>query len=90
MSRKAPALAMQSVRLYRQVAVYDQLYTFLRQALEQAKIDERRDIPTFTVLDQPVETIVQRILDRVTSHRAPGRPDDDVTCVMVRVSAPKE
>jgi uncharacterized protein involved in exopolysaccharide biosynthesis len=34
--------------------VYDQLYQFLRQALEQAKIDERRDIPTFTVLDRAI------------------------------------
>lgn len=50
----APRLAMESVRLLRQVTVYDQLYQFLRQSLEQAKIDERRDIPTFTVLDQAI------------------------------------
>jgi tyrosine-protein kinase Etk/Wzc len=50
----APRLAMESIRLLRQVTVYDQLYQFLRQALEQAKIDERRDIPTFTVLDPAI------------------------------------
>jgi uncharacterized protein involved in exopolysaccharide biosynthesis len=40
--------------MLRQVTVYDQLYQFLRQSLEQAKIDERRDIPTFTVLDPAI------------------------------------
>ena len=50
----APRLAMESLRLLRQVTVYDQVYQFLRQALEQAKIDERRDIPTFTVLDPAI------------------------------------
>jgi len=50
----APRLAMESIRLLRQVTVYDQLYQFLRQSLEQAKIDERRDIPTFTVLDPAI------------------------------------
>jgi uncharacterized protein involved in exopolysaccharide biosynthesis len=42
-----------SLRLLRQVTVYDQIYQFLRQALEQAKIDEQRDLPTFTILDYP-------------------------------------
>jgi tyrosine-protein kinase Etk/Wzc len=50
----APRLAMESVRMLRQVAVYEQMYQFLRQALEQSKIDEQRDIPTFTVLDQAI------------------------------------
>lgn len=50
----APELSMSSIRLIRQVTVYDELYQFLRQALEQAKIDEHRDTPTFTVLDNAI------------------------------------
>jgi uncharacterized protein involved in exopolysaccharide biosynthesis len=50
----APRLAMQSLRLLRQVTAYDQLYQFLRKALEQARIEERRDVPTFSVLDPPI------------------------------------
>jgi len=49
----APGLTLTSLRLLRQVTVYDQIYQFLRQALEQAKIDEQRDLPTFTILDYP-------------------------------------
>jgi len=49
----APELTLTSMRLLRQVTVYDQIYQFLRQALEQAKIDEHRDLPTFTILDYP-------------------------------------
>lgn len=49
----APELTLTSLRLLRQVTVYDQIYQFLRQALEQAKIDEQRDLPTFTILDYP-------------------------------------
>jgi uncharacterized protein involved in exopolysaccharide biosynthesis len=47
----APELTLQSLRLIRQVTVYDQIYQFLKQAAEQAKIDEQRDLPTFTILD---------------------------------------
>ena len=50
----APELAMSSIRLFRQVTVYDELYQFLRQTLEQAKIDELRNTPTFTVLDNAI------------------------------------
>jgi tyrosine-protein kinase Etk/Wzc len=49
----APELTLTSLRLLRQVTVYDQIYQFLRQALEQAIIDEQRDLPTFTILDYP-------------------------------------
>lgn len=49
----APGLTLTSLRLLRQVTVYDQIYQFLKQALEQAKIDEQRDLPTFTILDYP-------------------------------------
>jgi len=47
----APELALKSLRLIRQVTVYDQIYQFLTQAAEQAKIDELRNTPTFTILD---------------------------------------
>jgi tyrosine-protein kinase Etk/Wzc len=47
----APDLALKSLRLIRQVTVYDQIYQFLKQAAEQAKIDEMRNTPTFTILD---------------------------------------
>lgn len=50
----APQLSLQSLRLIRKVTVYEQIYQFLRQRLEQAKIDERRDLPTFTILDRAV------------------------------------
>jgi len=50
----APELSLQSLRLMRKVTVYEQVYQYLRQRLEQAKIDERRDLPTFTVLDVAV------------------------------------
>jgi len=50
----APRLVLESLRLLRQVTIYDQIYQFLRQSLEQARIDEQRDIPTFTVLDPAI------------------------------------
>jgi capsule polysaccharide export protein KpsE/RkpR len=50
----APELALQSLRLLRHVTVYEKIYEFLRQQLEQARIEEMRDTPTFTVLDPPV------------------------------------
>jgi len=50
----APRLAMESIRMLRLVTVYDQMYQFLRQALEQSKIDEQRNIPTFTILDEAI------------------------------------
>ena len=50
----APRLVLESLRLLRHVTVYDQLYQFLRQSLEQARIDEQRDIPTFPVLDPAI------------------------------------
>jgi capsule polysaccharide export protein KpsE/RkpR len=50
----APELALRSLRLLRQVTVYEKIYEFLRQQLEQARIEEMRDTPTFTILDPPV------------------------------------
>lgn len=51
--RNAPALVFQQDRLARDVATQQQLYTTLSQAYEQAKIEEVRDTPVFTVIETP-------------------------------------
>ncbi len=53
--RNAPGLSFQYERLAREVELQRQLYASVVQALEQARIDEVRDTPVFTILQQPVE-----------------------------------
>ena len=49
----SPSLRFQEERLSADVALQRQLYTTLSQAYEQAKIDEVRDTPVITVVENP-------------------------------------
>jgi len=51
--RNSPELAFQFERLSRDVAMRDQVYRTLAEAYEQAKIEEVRDTPVFTVVEPP-------------------------------------
>jgi len=51
--RNSPELMFQEDRLAREVAMKQQLYTTLAQAVEQAKIDEVRDTPVITIIERP-------------------------------------
>jgi uncharacterized protein involved in exopolysaccharide biosynthesis len=46
-----PELGLDVVRLYRDLKVQEQLFLLLNAQLEQARIDEKRDLPTIQVLD---------------------------------------
>jgi capsule polysaccharide export protein KpsE/RkpR len=48
-----PALALEYVRLARDVQVLNTVYLFLVQQLETAKIQEAKDTPTVQILDAP-------------------------------------
>jgi uncharacterized protein involved in exopolysaccharide biosynthesis len=52
----SPELVFQYVRLQRQVAVRQDVYSSLLGALEQNRIDALRDTPVLTVIDQPAES----------------------------------
>lgn len=49
----SPELATEAERLQRRVEFRQQLYTGMAQSFEQAKLDEVRNTPVFTVLDRP-------------------------------------
>ena len=49
----SPALRMENDRLERAVRMRQQLYTAVAQSFEGAKIEEVRDLPTISVIDQP-------------------------------------
>lgn len=51
--RNSPELANEVERLRRRVDLRQQVYTSLAQSHEQAKLDEVRNTPVFTVLDRP-------------------------------------
>jgi uncharacterized protein involved in exopolysaccharide biosynthesis len=51
--RNSPELSFQQDRLSRDVQMRQQVYTTLAQAYEQAKIEEVRDTPVITVVEQP-------------------------------------
>lgn len=51
--RNSPQLIFQHDRLDRAVQQQQQLYTALTQSLEQSKIEEVRDTPVITVIEQP-------------------------------------
>lgn len=48
-----PDLQLQESRLEREVRRYEEIYTALVRAYEQARIDEVRDTPTLTILERP-------------------------------------
>jgi uncharacterized protein involved in exopolysaccharide biosynthesis len=50
--RNSPQLSFQQDRLAREVAMQQQIYTTLAQAYEQAKIEEVRDTPVITVIEE--------------------------------------
>lgn len=49
----APALEAENDRLQRDVSIRQQVYSTLLQAYEQARIDEVRDTPVITIVEQP-------------------------------------
>ena len=49
----APKLAFEQDRLQREVSMRQQVFTSLAQAYEQAKLDEVRDTPVLTIVEQP-------------------------------------
>lgn len=49
----SPELATEAERLQRRVDFRQQVYTGMAQSFEQAKLDEVRNTPVFTVLDRP-------------------------------------
>ena len=49
----SPQLSFEHERLQRQVFMRQELVTSMAQAFEQARIDEVRNTPVFTVIDQP-------------------------------------
>jgi uncharacterized protein involved in exopolysaccharide biosynthesis len=51
--RNSPSLSLQYERLQRDVAMRQQMYGNLAQAYEQSRIDEIRDTPVITVIEQP-------------------------------------
>lgn len=51
--QNSPALVFEADRRQREVALRQQVYASLAQALEQARIDEVRDTPVLTVLEPP-------------------------------------
>lgn len=50
---RSPQLSFEQNRLSREVDMRQQVYTALAQAFEQARIEELRDTPVITVLEQP-------------------------------------
>lgn len=52
--QKIPSLGMGAARLYRDVKVQEQVFSLLMAQLEEAKIEEAKDVPTVEVLDLAV------------------------------------
>lgn len=51
--QNSPDLVNEAERLRRRVDIHQQVYAMLAQSHEQAKLDEVRNTPVFTVLDRP-------------------------------------
>ena len=49
----SPELTFQRDRLQREVSMQQEVFTSLAQALEQAKIEEVRDTPVLTLVEEP-------------------------------------
>jgi len=49
-----PVLGIESLRLYREVAIQQKILEFLVPLYEQAKVDEQKDVPVLLVLDHAV------------------------------------
>lgn len=49
-----PEIGIESLRLYRDVAIHQKILEFLVPLHEQAKIDEQKDVPVILVLDKAV------------------------------------
>ena len=50
----SPQIAMIYLRLVRDVEIQTKILTFMLPVYEQAKIEEKRETPTITILDKPV------------------------------------
>ncbi|HSJ23515.1 MAG TPA: hypothetical protein VK929_02450 [Longimicrobiales bacterium] len=55
-----PQLRFEAGRLQRQVDLQQQVYTTLTQALERARLDEVRNTPVITIIDQPEGSATRR------------------------------
>jgi uncharacterized protein involved in exopolysaccharide biosynthesis len=55
--RSVPAVKMEMLRLARDLELLNRLYALLAEQLEQARIQEMRDIPTIQVLDHAVPPV---------------------------------
>lgn len=55
--RNSPSLSFEHDRIERDVSMRQQLYTSLGQSYEQAKIDEIRDSPLITIIEEPVRPV---------------------------------
>ena len=55
--RFSPELLLQHDRLQREIDLYQEVYTTLSQAYEQARIEEVRDTPVITVVEAPVDPV---------------------------------
>lgn len=55
-----PQLRVEAGRLQRQVDLQQQVFTSLTQSLEQARLDEVRNTPVITVIDQPERSAQRR------------------------------
>lgn len=58
----SPELLFQHERLQRRVGMRQDVYTSLLQAHEQARLDEMRDTPVLTIIDQPLGVPLPRRL----------------------------
>jgi len=54
-----PSLGLQWIRLKRNVEIQHQIFTFLTQQYEEAKLKEARDTPTVQLLDEPVQAEIK-------------------------------
>jgi uncharacterized protein involved in exopolysaccharide biosynthesis len=62
---QSPQLVLEQGRLERQISMVQQVYTSLAQAYEEARINEVRNTPIITVIEQP-----ERLVER-TNRRLP-------------------
>ena len=58
--RSSPTLSLEESKLERRVDLGQQLYSSLVQSYEQARIDEVRNTPVITVIDDPTGTALRR------------------------------
>jgi uncharacterized protein involved in exopolysaccharide biosynthesis len=55
--RFSPELLLQHDRLQREIDLFQEIYTTLSQAYEQARIEEVRDTPVITMVEAPIDPV---------------------------------